>query len=128
MAMDFRLDAIATSPHAIAERAKWPGGRYDSCNRRSWPHGGNPHPRRKLTPGDPPYKVSNSTDLRLSLQDGATPITITFNHPVTGVRANMRVHGRFEYKLTVIANKPSRWTPAEGEVDVSGFDFPGFQT
>ena len=85
-------------------------------------------PVANMTPGEPPYQVSNSTDLRLSLQDGATPTTITFNHPVSGVRANVRVHGRFGYKLTIIGNENPPGGPPPGEVDVSGFDFPGFQT
>jgi hypothetical protein len=83
-----------------------------------------------MTPGEPPYQVSNSTDLSLNLRDGATPITLTFNHPVRGVRAVVRVRGRFSYKMTVTANVTdnSGGVPPPGEVDVSGFDFPGFQT
>jgi hypothetical protein len=82
--------------------------------------------------GDPLYKVSNSTDLTLSVQDGASPVTLTFNHPVRGVRALMRVRGRFGHRLIVTANTPwpvtSTNPPAEGEVDVAGWDYPGFQT
>jgi hypothetical protein len=85
-------------------------------------------PVANMTPGEPPYQVSNSTDLTLNLQDGASPITLTFNQPVRGVRANLRVHGRFEYKLTVIANENPPGGPPPAEIDVSGFDFPGFQT
>lgn len=86
-------------------------------------------PIANMTPGEPPYQISNSTDLTLSLQDGATPITLTFNRPVRGVRAVVRVRGRFGYKMTVIANNTgnSGGTPPPGEVDISGFDFPGFQ-
>jgi hypothetical protein len=85
-------------------------------------------PVADMTTGEPPYQVSNSTDLKLNLRDGAFPITITFNHPVGGVRANVRVYGRFEYKLTVTANDTGPGTNLPGEIDFGGYGFPGFQS